>query len=140
MPSIQYSLNNFSARVRYSKQSKRLGKTIEAKEEQNNGFIKLYRSFTEWQHYGEPSVKVVFLDLLLNANHRKGWFKGVSCGRGETFASIRTLAESNGLSTKAVQRALKILEDTGEIKRIKVNQKLTKTIKLFSLQTSLLFI
>ena len=101
-----------------------------AKEGLNNGFVKLYRSFTEWQHYGEPSVKVVFLDLLLNANHKKGWFKGVSCGRGETFASIRTLAESNGLSTKTVQRALNILEDTGEIKRIKVSQKLTKTIIL----------
>ena len=94
----------------------------------NNGWICLHRSFREWQHYGEPSVMVVFIDLLLNANHKEGWWHGHKCERGATFRSIRSMSEDTTLSFHTIIRALKILESTGEIKRIKIDQKHTKTI------------
>jgi len=99
-----------------------------AKETANNGFIKLHRSFQDWQHYGELSVMAVFIDLLLSANHKDGWWRGHKCERGATFASIRTIAASTRLTEKTVHRALKTLEQTGEIKRIKIDQRNIKTI------------
>lgn len=94
----------------------------------NNGWICLYRSFREWQHYGEPYIKAVFLDLLINANHKEGWWHGHKCERGATFMSIRTIAENNNISIKTVHNCLRTLEMTGEIKRIKIDQKHTKTV------------
>lgn len=97
-------------------------------EQKNNGWICLHRAFRDWQHYSEPYVKAVFIDLLLNANHKDGWWHGHKCERGATFTSIRTIAENNNIAINTVQRALRILESTGEIKRVKIDQKHTKTI------------
>ena len=99
-----------------------------AKETQNNGFIKLHRNVLEWQHWGEPNVVVVFLTLLLLANHKKGWWQGLRCGRGETFVTIDTLCNYTKLSRPTIIRILKLLEDSGEVTRKKVDQKHTKTI------------
>lgn len=96
--------------------------------ENNNGWICLHRSFKDWQHYGEPSVMVVFIDLLLHANHKEGWWHGHKCERGATFRSIRSMSEDTTLSSHTIIRALRILESTGEIKRVKIDQKHTKTI------------
>lgn len=99
-----------------------------AKESANNGFIKLHRNVLEWQHWGEPNVVVVFLTLLLLANHKKGWWQGLRCGRGETFVTIDTLCNYTKLSRPTIIRILKLLEDSGEVTRKKVDQKHTKTI------------
>ena len=101
-----------------------------AKETANNGngWICLHRSFKDWQHYGEPSVMVVFIDLLLSVNAKDGWWHGHKCERGATFRSIRTIAENTTLNPITIRKALAKLELTGEIKRIKIDQKHTKTI------------
>lgn len=97
-------------------------------ENKETGWICLHRAFREWQHYGEPIVKSVFLDLLLSVNSRDGWWHGFKCERGATFRSIRTMAEDTKLNPLTIRRALAKLEQTGEIKRIKIDQKHTKTI------------
>ena len=99
-----------------------------AKETANNGFIKIHRSIMDWQHWGEPNVVVVFLTLLLNANHKRQWWQGLRCERGETFITIDTLAFITKLSRPTIIRILKVLEDSGEITRKRVDQKHTKTI------------
>ena len=99
-----------------------------AKETQNNGFIKIHRNILDWQHWGEPNVVSVFLTLLLLANHKKGWWQGLKCGRGETFVTIDTLSNITKLSKPTIIRILRLLEDSGEITRKKVDQKHTKTI------------
>ena len=99
-----------------------------AKESANNGFIKIHRSIMDWQHWGEPNVVVVFLTLLLNANHKRQWWQGLRCERGETFITIDTLAFITKLSRPTIIRILKVLEDSGEITRKRVDQKHTKTI------------
>lgn len=99
-----------------------------ATKSENSGWICLHRAFKDWQHYSEPMVKIVFLDLLLNANHKDGWWHGHKCERGATFVSIRAIAQNNCITTKTVQRALKVLVETGEIQRVKIDQKSTKTI------------
>ena len=100
-----------------------------AKENPNNGgWICLHRAMKDWQHYGEPSVLVTFLNLLLSVNHEDGWFNGHKCERGATFMGIRAMCQDTSLSQHTIINALKTLEQTGEIKRIKIDQKHTKTI------------
>ena len=82
-----------------------------------NGWIKISRDITDWQHYQEPSVVMVFLDLLLHARYEDSWFKGVRVKRGENVNSIRTMAQRLGMSVNTVQSALKKLVASGEITR-----------------------
>lgn len=82
-----------------------------------DGWIKLHRKMREWQHYQNPSVRMVFEDLLFAANSKKRFFHGTEVKRGETMISVSSLEYNTGLSRKTVIRALQILEKTGEIKR-----------------------
>lgn len=83
------------------------------------GWIKLHRKMREWQHYQRPSVRLVFEELLFCANTKAGWFHGIKVNRGETMVSIETICAYTGFSRATVVAALKILEETKEIKRSK---------------------
>ena len=83
------------------------------------GWIKLHRKMREWQHYQRPSVRLVFEELLFCANTNAVWFHGIKINRGETIVSIDTICTFTGFSRATVVAALKILEDTKEIKRSK---------------------
>lgn len=73
----------------------------------------------EWQHYQRPSVRLVFEELLFCANTKAGWFHGIKVKRGETMVSIETICAYTGFARATVVAALKILEETKEIKRSK---------------------
>ena len=96
------------------------------------GFICLFRQFKGWQHYQENSVKSVFLDLLLSVSYEPTWFRGIRINRGCTTMSITTLQESTGLSRSIVVKALKILEESGEITRTKFKYGCITKINKFS--------
>jgi len=34
----------------------------------SSGWVKLHRSMSEWEWYGEPNVVVLFVDLILKGN------------------------------------------------------------------------
>lgn len=80
----------------------------------------MHRKMREWQHYQNPSVRMVFEDLLFAANSKKRYFHGIEVERGETMISVSSLEYNTGLSRKTVIRALRILEESGEIKREKL--------------------
>lgn len=84
-----------------------------------DGWIKLHRKMREWQHYQRPSVRLVFEELLFCANTKSGWFHGIKVNRGETMVSIETICAYTGFARATVVSALKILEETKEIKRSK---------------------
>ena len=84
-----------------------------------DGWIKLHRKMREWQHYQRPSVRLVFEELLFCANTKPGWFHGIKINRGETIVSIETICGYTGFARATVVAALKVLEDTKEIKRLK---------------------
>ena len=98
-----------------------------AKETANNGFIKINRSLLDWEHITEPVVLQVFIYLLLKANHKAKWHNGKMCERGATFVSIRTMCDDLAMSPHTAIKALRTLEDSGEIVRTQVTQKLSKT-------------
>lgn len=98
-----------------------------ATKSENSGWICLHRSITEWQHYGELSVLGVFIDLLLHASHESRWSCGVRLKSGDTLRSSAKIAEALNINKRTVLKALKTLEDSGEITRRKINQKCTLT-------------
>ena len=98
-----------------------------AKQEANNGFIKIDRKILEWEHITEPVVLQVFLYLLLKANHKAKWHNGKMCERGATMVSIRTICEDLAMSPHTAIKALRTLEDSREVVRTQVTQKLSKT-------------
>lgn len=95
-----------------------------SKNDENNGWICLHRAMRKWQHYGNQSVKAVFIELLFCANSRNT----KTCERGATLVSIRNIAANLSMSVNTIRKALDTLEKTGEIQRIKVSQNVTKTI------------
>lgn len=69
------------------------------------GFIKLFRSFTSWDLYKSLNVKVVFIHLLLIANYQDD----EKIMRGQCKITLRGLAECLGLSVQNIRTALSTL-------------------------------
>lgn len=81
------------------------------------GWIKLYRDMLDWGWYSDTSTKVVFIHLIITANHKDKEWQGITVKRGSLATSIRKLANELNLSPNTIKRALKNLEKTGEIKK-----------------------
>lgn len=81
----------------------------------SNGWIKLHRQMLDWEWYTDLPVKVLYVHLLLRANHAPGAWRGIPIDRGELVTSRDHLAKETGLSSQQVRTALKKLERTGEI-------------------------
>lgn len=80
-----------------------------------NGWIKIHRQMLDWEWYQNNNVKVLFIHLLLLANHSEGKWQGFIIKRGQVLTSNGHLAERLGLSIQQVRTALKKLEKTKEI-------------------------
>jgi hypothetical protein len=87
----------------------------------NDGWIKIHRQIKEWQHYQEPNVVLVWLDLLTSANTKDAWWHGRKIRRGELFTSVESIHQNTGLDVKTIRKALATLEASGEIKREATN-------------------
>ena len=81
----------------------------------DNGWISLYRKFTEWEWYKDINTKIVFLHLLLLANHKDGKWKGQVIKRGQVVTGRKALADDLGISEQNVKTALNKLKSTNEI-------------------------
>ena len=79
------------------------------------GFIKLYRKFKDWEWYTNINVKTLFLHCLLRANHKSVKYQGIQIDRGEFMTSTRTLSIETGLSERQVRTALDKLIMTNEL-------------------------
>lgn len=80
-----------------------------------NGYIKLFRSFLEWEWYQDIPAKTVFLHLLLSANYEDKPWKGIVVHRGEIVTSYDKISEKTGLSYQQTRSAVKKLKSTGDI-------------------------
>ncbi len=95
--------------------------------EENQGWIHLFRKFTNWEWYDNPNVKIVFLHCLLMANHKTGKWQGITIKRGQFISSYEKIASANGLSVQQVRTSIKKLKMTQEIN--------TQTTNLYTLIT-----
>lgn len=81
----------------------------------SNGYVKLFRKMVDWEWYGDPNTKAVFLHLLLTANYKRTRYKGVTLKPGQTVIGRKALAEELGMSEQNVRTSLNHLKSTNEI-------------------------
>jgi len=80
-----------------------------------SGWVKLHRSFLDWEWYDDSNTSRLFLYCLLKANHRDKEWRGKTIKRGTFLTSLRSLSKGTGLSIKKIRVSLKRLESTGEV-------------------------
>lgn len=96
------------------------------------GWIKIHRKMVDWEWYNDNNVKIIFLHLLLTANHKEKKWQGITIKRGQKLTSIQHLAEENNLTIQQTRTALNKLKTTNEI-TIKATNKYTLiTIEKYS--------
>ena len=79
------------------------------------GWIKLHRKICQWEWWKNIKVKVVFIQLLLEANHEPNKWQGHEILTGQIVTSLNSLANNCGLTTRNVRTALSHLKSTGEL-------------------------
>lgn len=79
------------------------------------GWIKLHRKMVNWEWYNDINVKVVFLHLLLTANHEDKKWQGIEIKRGQKITSLEHLSKETNLSIMKIRTALDKLKATNEI-------------------------
>ena len=81
------------------------------------GFIKIDRQILEWRYHDYPNMVRFWILLLLKANWKPAYFKGVLVDRGSFITSARNLAKESHLSVNTVRRLLQLLENEHQITR-----------------------
>ena len=91
------------------------------------GWIKLHRTLLEWEWYDDVNTKVLFIHLLLKANHEDKKWKGETIQRGELITGLYSLSSELSMSIQNIRTSLSKLEKTGEINK-QSNKRFTKII------------
>lgn len=84
----------------------------------NDGYIKLFRKFTNWEWYSDINTKTLFLHLILTANHEDKKWKGIEVKKGQVLIGRKKLSEKLRLSEQQIRTALEHLKTTNEITTI----------------------
>ena len=92
---------------------------------ENEGYIKLYRSFLQWEWHDDQSMVTVFLHCILLANWKSKQWHGQSIPRGTFITSNANLSSICGLAPNTVRSCLKRLQETGEL-TVQTSRKGTK--------------
>ena len=79
------------------------------------GWIKIHRKILEWEWYDDINTKVLFLHLLLTANHEDKKWRGIVIKRGQKLTSLQHLSDETHLSLQNVKTSLSKLKSTNEI-------------------------
>ena len=81
----------------------------------SQGWVSLHRSISEWEWINNPNVFRVFMDALLNANHKDNKYQGVMIKAGSYTTSVEKIAVRTGLSKQNVRTAINKLKLTNEL-------------------------
>ena len=88
----------------------------------------MYRSFLKWEWYSDINTKVIFLHLLLVANHEDTKWRGIIIKRGQHITSSSKLAKEVGLTRQQTRTSLDKLSLTNEITTSSTNNYTVITI------------
>ena len=89
---------------------------------QEGNYIKIFRSFLDWEWYGNINTKILFLHMLLKANWKDRKFEGKIIPRGSFVSSIGGLADEVNLTPDEVRTAISHLIMTGEVTKQSTNK------------------
>ena len=70
------------------------------------GYIKIYRSFIDWEWYGNANTTRLFLHILLTVNYKDTMVGDFLVKRGQGLFTTKGLAEELGMSEKMVRTSL----------------------------------
>lgn len=87
-----------------------------------NGWIKIHRTLLEWEWYDDNNTKILFLHLLLKANHKDKRYRGKLVRQGSLLTSREQLSDETNLSVRQVRTALTRLKLTNEIAIVSTRQ------------------
>ena len=87
-----------------------------------NGYIRLFRKFTQWEWYKNINTKILFLHCLLKANWEDSKFEGQVIKRGSFVTGRKKLAKELCITEQQVRTALQHLVSTNEITIKKTNK------------------
>jgi len=79
------------------------------------GWISLHRKFLEWEWFTDDKMVKLFIYLLLKANRKDGFWKGIKVKRGELLTGILKLSSDTGITKQSLRTCLKRLKLTKEI-------------------------
>lgn len=79
------------------------------------GWVKLHRKFKNWEWKDSPKHVSIFLDLLLEANHKDQKYRGQIIKAGSLTTSYQAISERTGVSIRGVRTVLKDLKTTHEV-------------------------
>ena len=65
------------------------------------GYVKVFRSFLDWEWFQKPEMVQLWLYLLLKANHREKEWQGRTIRRGQLFAGRPVSYTPRTLPTEA---------------------------------------
>lgn len=68
------------------------------------GWIKIHRRILSWEWYNDNDVKVMFLHLLLKANHEDKEWNGIIIKRGQLLTSLNRLAKETQHTKQQTRR------------------------------------
>lgn len=83
------------------------------------GFISLWRSILDWEWYDDIPTTRLYIHLLLTANYEDKEWHGIIVKRGSRVSSLEVLSNETNLTIQQLRTALKHLEKTGELTRLK---------------------
>ena len=95
------------------------------------GWIKLHRKMLDWEWYKDNNTKILFLHLLLTANHKDKNWQGQTILRGQKLTSLEHLSKETGLSVQQTRTALNKLKLTNEITIKTTNKNTLITIEKY---------
>jgi len=94
----------------------------------NNGWIKLHRTFFEWEWYQKSEMVHLFVHLLLKANHKQKKWQGITINTGQVVIGRRKLSKELKISEQTIRTCLERLKSTNEITIIPTNRNSIITI------------
>jgi len=86
------------------------------------GWIKIHRSILDWEWYRDINTKILFLHLLLKANHKDRNYQSLIVKRGQLLTGRLQLSMDLGLSERQIRTSLTKLKTTSEL-TIETNSK-----------------
>ncbi len=86
------------------------------------GFIKLPRTFMDWQWYQDVNTAKLMVHLLLKANFETKQWQGQTIYPGQLISSFEKLSIETGLSISKIRTALEKLKSTNEIQVVTTNK------------------
>lgn len=79
------------------------------------GWVKLYRKFLNWEWHTSPETVSLLFHLLLMANHEEKKWNGMTIKRGQLVTSRNELCKETGLSERKLRTCINRLKSTSEL-------------------------